>query len=211
MLKLDYNTQLPNLILREYGRNIQKLVSYVVNIEDREERNRFAYNLIELMRQINPNTRDSQDTQNKLWDDLYIMSRFNLDVDSPYPMPEKESIGKKPKPMAYNTNEITFRHYGRNVELLVQRIFATEDPEEHYDGLVKIGKLMKTLYLTWNKDSVQDEIILGHMEKLAKQKIQPELRERLIAENALELAKKERKNIPQPKSGNNNSKKKKKK
>jgi hypothetical protein len=199
MLNLDYNTQLPNVILKEYGRNIQKLVAYIVKIEDREERNRFAYNLIELMRQINPNTRDSQDTQNKLWDDLYIMSRFSLDVDSPYPMPEKESIGKKPKPMAYTTHEISFRHYGRNVELLIARIFETEDQEEHYDGLVKIGKLMKSLYLTWNKDSVQDEIILKHMEKLANRDIDPELRERLVKENALELARKERKNIPTPK------------
>lgn len=206
MLNLDYNTQQPNVILKEYGRNIQKLVTYIVKIEDREERNRFAYNLIELMRQINPNTRDSQDTQNKLWDDLYIMSRFSLDVDSPYPMPEKESIGKKPKPMAYTNHEISFRHYGRNVELLIAKIFETEDPEEHYDGLVKIGKLMKTLYLTWNKDSVQDEIILKHLEKLAKKSIDPEMRERLIKEAALDLPRKDRKNIPTPK---HNKKKKK--
>jgi hypothetical protein len=85
------------------------------------------------------------------------------------------------------------------VELLIARIFETEDQEEHYDGLVKIGKLMKSLYLTWNKDSVQDEIILKHMEKLANRDIDPELRERLVKENALELARKERKNIPTPK------------
>ncbi len=206
MLNLDYNTQQPDVILKEYGRNIQKLVTYIVKIEDREERNRFAYNLIELMRQINPNTRDSQDTQNKLWDDLYIMSKFSLDVDSPYPMPEKESIGKKPKPMAYTNHEISFRHYGRNVELLIEKIFETEDPEEHYGGLVSIGRLMKTLYLTWNKDSVQDEIILKHLEKLAKRDIDPEMRERLIKENALDLPRKDRKNIPVPKA---NKKKKK--
>ncbi|NJL15055.1 MAG: DUF4290 domain-containing protein [Microscillaceae bacterium] len=165
MHNFEYNSQLPDLILKEYGRNIHKLVDYIVKIEDRDERTRFAHNLIELMRQINPNTRDSQDTQNKLWDDLYIMSHFSLDVESPFAMPEPDSIGKKPKHVGYNNHEISFRHYGYNVELLIARIYETEDPEQYYDGLMRVGKLMKSFYLTWNKDSVQDEVILAHLEK----------------------------------------------
>ncbi|GAB4404993.1 MAG: DUF4290 domain-containing protein [Microscillaceae bacterium] len=205
MHNFEYNSQLPDLILKEYGRNIHKLVDYIVKIEDRNERTRFAHNLIELMRQINPNTRDSQDTQNKLWDDLYIMSHFSLDVESPFAMPDRESIGKKPKHVGYNNHEISFRHYGYNVELLIARIYETEDLEQYYDGLVRVGKLMKSFYLTWNKDSVQDEVILGHLEKIGGGPIRPEARERLVRENALELAQKEKKPHNQNQNHNNNN------
>jgi hypothetical protein len=99
----DYNTQLSPVILKEYGRNVQKLANYIITIEDREKRNKYAQLLVELMRQIHPNMREGQDYTNKLWDDLYIVSGFNMDVDSPFPLPEKTLLGKKPKRWATTT------------------------------------------------------------------------------------------------------------
>src|SRR4028119_1691948 len=108
MKNFIYNTQQNDLILKEYGRNVQKLVDHIITIEDRDKRNKYAQILVELMRQIHPNMRDNQDYSNKLWDDLYILSGFNLEVDAPYPMPEKDLLGKKPKRVAYNTHSL---HY----------------------------------------------------------------------------------------------------
>ncbi len=190
-----YNTQKPGLILKEYGRNIQKIVEHIVGIEDREQRTRFSHSLIELMRQINPNTRDSQDYQNKLWDDLYIMSRFRLDVESPYPMPEVEKLGKKPQRLTYNNQTITYKHYGKNIELLIGKALDVEDEQDRYHAIVTIGKLMKTFYLAWNKDNIQDELILTHIEKISGKPLEPMVRERIVKENALEIVTKERKNM----------------
>ncbi len=194
----SYNTQKPDVILKEYGRNIQKIVDYIVKIEDDEERNRYAHNLIELMRQINPNTRDSQDYQNKLWDDLYIMSRFNLEVDSPYPLPEKTMLGKKPKRLEYSTHKITYKHYGRNVELLLEKALEIEDSEDQYSALVHIGRLMKSFYLSWNKDNIQDSLIVDHMERISGKTIEQNLKDRLMKENPFDT------NSPKEKSNNSN-------
>ena len=210
----DYNTQKPFLILREYGRNIQKIVEYIVKIENREERTRYAHNLIELMRQINPNTRDSQDYQNKLWDDLYIMSGFNLDVDSPYPMPKIEELGKKPQRLDYNSHKIVYKHYGKNIELLIQKAFEIENEEDRFAAFIHIGRLMKSFFLSWNKDTIQDVTILDHVEKISSKKIGEDLRNKILAENPFELShksdKKSSSNHHSHSNKKNNSKKKKK-
>ncbi|MDX2302109.1 MAG: DUF4290 domain-containing protein [Microscillaceae bacterium] len=200
----EYNTQKPFLILKEYGRNIQKIVEYIVKIEEREERTRYAHNLIELMRQINPNTRDSQDYQNKLWDDLYIMSGFSLDVESPYPMPKIEELGKKPQRLDYNSHKIVYKHYGKNIELLIQKAFELEDEEEKFSALIHIGRLMKSFFLSWNKDNIQDVTILDHIEKISNIKLGDELREKILAENPFELAIPREKKAPAS-NGNTNS------
>lgn len=168
----EYHTLKPNLILKEYGSNIQKLTDYVVKIEDREERTKAANTLIELMKQINANgQRDTLENQQKYWDDLYIMSGFTLEVDSPFPMPEKESIGKKPKKMTYSTNRIKFKHYGKNMELLAQEAIALEDEEERRAAIIYIGKLMKTFYATWNKDIISDALIVKNIEEISHGKL----------------------------------------
>ena len=198
----DYNTQKAFLILREYGRNIQKIVEYIVKIENREERTRYAHNLIELMRQINPNTRDSQDYQNKLWDDLYIMSGFNLDVDSPYPMPKIEELGKKPQRLDYNSHKIVYKHYGKNIELLIQKAFEVESEEDRFAAFIHIGRLMKSFFLSWNKDTIQDVTILDHIEKISSKKIGEDLRNKILAENPFELS---HKNDKKPSSNHSHS------
>lgn len=159
------------LILREYGRNVQKLVNYVKTIEDREKRTRFAETLVDLMKMINPNTKDYPEYNQKVWDDLYIMSGFDLDVDGPFPMPEKSILGRKPRRMSYNSHDVRFKHYGKNVELMINKAVELEDPEEKEGAVIAIGKLMKTFQVAWNRDNVDDEVILQNIEQLSKGKL----------------------------------------
>ncbi|MES2733677.1 MAG: DUF4290 domain-containing protein [Bacteroidota bacterium] len=166
-MESEFNNQINHLILKEYGRNVQKLVDHITAIEDREKRNRYAYTLVELMRQIHPGMRDGQDYTNKLWDDLYIMSSFNLDVDSPYPLPEKDLLGKKPKTVGYNTHNLKYKHYGRNIELLIEKAIPLEVEEEKLAAIAYIGKLMKTFYGAWNKENVDDAVILEHLREMS--------------------------------------------
>ncbi|CAN5605433.1 hypothetical protein BH23BAC1_BH23BAC1_09630 [soil metagenome] len=169
---MEYNTSKTDLILKEYGRNIQKLAEYVVKIEDKEQRTRYAHTLIELMRQINPVTKETPaEYSQKLWDDLYIMSGFNLDVESPFPMPEKELLGKKPKRMDYNNNEVSYKHYGRNVELLIEKAIELEDEEEKAAAVIFIGRLMKSFYASWNKEVIDEEVIIEHIRQLSGNKL----------------------------------------
>ena len=166
----DYNTSRDYLIQKEYGRNIQKLVKHVRSIENREERTANAYTLVELMKQINPTMKESPEYNQKVWDDLYIISRFDLDVDGPYKMPEREAIGKRPKPMGYNNYNIKIKHYGRNIEILINQAIELEG-EEQEAAFVYIGKLMKSFQLIWNKDTVDDALILKNIEQLSGGKL----------------------------------------
>lgn len=164
---MDYNTSQPPLILREYGRNVQKLVKYLKTIEDKEKRTAYANTLIDLMRQVTPSFKETQETTQKLWDDLFIMADFELDVESPYPVPEPEVLTKKPKRLDYLSNRIKFKHYGRNIELLVKEAAAKEDPQEREDAIIYIGKLMKSFYSTWNKEVIDDSVILENIKTIS--------------------------------------------
>ena len=162
--------------MKEYGSSIQKLVDNMVNIEDREKRTRYAHILIELMRQIHPNMKDGQDYYNKLWDDLYIMSDFTLDVDSPYPPPSEEALGKKPQRVPYNTHNLKFKHFGRNVDLLIAKAVALEDPEERRAFVSYLTRLMRTFYQAWNKESVEDETIYQSLIDLSNGKLYDDIK-----------------------------------
>jgi hypothetical protein len=172
MKAFNYHTQQNELILKEYGRNVQKLVEHIITIEDREKRTKYAQLLVELMRQIHPNMRDNQDYSNKLWDDLYILSGFNLDVDSPYPMPEKTLLGKKPKRVAYNMHDLHYKHYGRNVEIMIEKAIEMENPEEKQAAIIHIGRLMKGFYSTWNKENVDDSLIIEQLKEMSGNKLE---------------------------------------
>lgn len=161
--------------MKEYGSNVQKLVDHLITVEDREKRTRFAYMLVELMRQIHPNMKDNQDYYNKLWDDLYIMSRFKLDVDSPFPPPSPEALGKKPKQVPYNTHDLRYRHYGRNLELLVEKAIITEAPEERLAFVAYIVRMMKSFYTAWNRDNVDDKGIFQQLREMSDGKLHDEL------------------------------------
>ena len=165
---IDFDEDKNPLVLREYGRNVQKLVNYVKTIEDKEKRTRFAETLVDLMKMINPNTKDYPEYTQKVWDDLYIMAGFELEVDGPFPMPEKSILGRKPRKMEYNTHNVRFKHYGKNVELMIQKALALEDAEEREAAVIHIGKLMKTFQVAWNRDNVDDEVILQNIEQMSK-------------------------------------------
>ena len=173
----EYNTGKPKLILAEYGRNIQKLVEHLATIEDREKRNRFAHTLIELMRQLNPDVKEGTESTQKLWDDLYIMSHFSLDVDSPFPEPTPEILNKKPEKVLYHQEPIKYKHYGKNIEMLIEKATNLTDPEEKRAAIIAIGKLMKGFYTTWNKDNVEDEVILKNIRELSRHQLEISIEE----------------------------------
>ena len=200
----EQNIDKPLLILKEYGRNIQKLVNYVTTIEDKDQRTQYAHTLIDLMKQINPAMKEGPEYAQKLWDDLYIMSGFNLDVDSPYPMPEKDLLGKKPKRLDYHHHDIRYKHYGRNIELLIEKAIAVEDEEEKESAVVYVGKLMKSFYASWNKDVIDDSVIVDNIKTLSKGKLDINV-DKVKENNLFDTSSKERSKRPQSNSNSNTS------
>ena len=168
---MDYNTSRDPIKLREYGRNVQRMVSYLKGVEDKEKRNSYATTLIELMKQINPNLKDSQEYEQKIWDDLFIISEFDLDIDSPYPKPDASLLDRKPDRVGYSHNNIKYRHYGRSIEILIDQAMKLEDPAEIEGAVITIGKLMKSFYNTWNKESIEDEQVLKNIKSMSNGKL----------------------------------------
>lgn len=166
-----YNTSRKPLILKEYGRNIQKLVDFIKSQDTKEQRTQYAYTLVNLMKQIVPSSKDSQENEQKFWDDLFIVADFELDIDAPYPCPESNILTKKPDKLKYHTNAVKYRHYGRNIELLIQQAIDMEDQEKKTDAVLYIGKLMKTFHTTWSKDTVDDSVILKNIKLLSQGKL----------------------------------------
>jgi hypothetical protein len=167
----EYNTTKKNLVLPEYGRNIQMMVDYVCSIEDRDQRNRVALAIIAIMGNLNPHLRDISDFKHKLWDHLAIISDFKLDIDSPYPTPTPESLFEKPKTVPYGNYNIRYKHYGKTLELMIQKAATLEEGEEKQALLAIVANHMKKSYLTWNREVVNDEIIFHDLEELSKGKI----------------------------------------
>ncbi len=193
----DYNTARPPLILKEYGRNIQKLVAFLRTIEDAEKRTEAAYVLIELMKLINPGSKDAQETSQKLWDDMVIMSDFDIELNGPFPMPDRAILLKKPKRVAYKDTEVRFKHYGRNVELLIKKAIEIQDPEEKEAAIIYIGRLMKGFQNAWNRENVDDGTIAKDIEYLSKKQLNIDI-EKVRANNLFESMIKERKSKPMP-------------
>jgi hypothetical protein len=167
----NYNTQRKNLVLPEYGRNIQKMVDYLLTIEDREERNRAARAVIAIMGNLNPHLRDISDFKHKLWDHLQLMSDFKLDIDSPYEKPTPEVLFEKPKPIPYNNYNIRFKHYGKITELMIKEAVKFPEGKEREALIRLIANHMKKCYLTWNREVVTDDIIFEDLKNLSSGQI----------------------------------------
>ena len=163
----DYNTQRSKMVLPEYGRNIQKMVEYAIELEDRDERNRAVRAIISIMGNLNPHLRDVSDFKHKLWDHLAIMSDFKLDIDSPYEKPIKEILFEKPKTVPYKNHDIKYKHYGKIIELLIEQAAIYEEGEEKETLIKLIANHMKKCYLTWNREVVTDEVIFEDLENLS--------------------------------------------
>lgn len=206
---MDYNTSLSPLILKEYGRNIQKLVEYLRTIEDVEKRTEQAHTLVDLMKQLSPANREAAETNQKLWDDLYIMANFDIELENPFPIPEKDTLTKKPDRVPYQSNRIKYKHYGRNIELLINEAIAKEDPQEREDAVIYIGKLMKSFYGSWNKEIIDDAVILENMVAISGGKLNIDL-DKVKEDNLFEKLYKNKKRSTRPttsgKSGGDNRK-----
>jgi hypothetical protein len=166
-MNFDYNTTRNELILAEYGRNVQNMVKYIIELPDREERNKYAQAVIDLMGFLNPHLRDVADFKHKLWDHLHIISGYKIDVDSPYPKPTPEAALIKPDHIGYPQQKIKYKHYGKTVEVMIEKAKAVDEPERRAAMVQGIANFMKMAYVTWNKDSVADETIFKNLRELS--------------------------------------------
>jgi Domain of unknown function (DUF4290) len=171
---MDYNTQLPRLILPEYGRSVHRMVEYCMTLQDKVDRNRCANAIIMVMGQLNPHLRDVADYAHKLWDHLFIISGFQLDVDSPYPKPEPSSFISRPDKVDYPGSRIRYKHYGKIMEEIIEKACDFEEGAEKEDLKRTIANHLKKSHMNWAKDAVPDEVILGHLLELSAGKLKIE-------------------------------------
>jgi hypothetical protein len=188
----EYNTSRPPIILKEYGRNVQKLAEYIRSVPDKKKRTELAQTLIDLMKQLVPHSKEQPENPQRDWDDLFIVANFDLDVDSPYPIPEKDILSKKPKRMPYPKHDVNYRHYGKCIELLVKEAVKKEDPKEQEEAVIYLGKLMKTFYSAWNRDTIDDSVILKDIKAMSGGKLTLNL-DKVREDNLFEKLYKERK------------------
>lgn len=174
---MEYNSERDPLILMEYGRNVQKLVRYISGLEDKEERSRLSKVLIQLMKQLNPSVRENSDNVQRIWDHLHIMADFNLEIDAPFPTPDADIVFAKPQQMEYKKGELKHKHYGRNIEYLIQAAIAMENEEEKKAAIIYLGKLMKSFYASYNKENISDDVIVRHLYEMSAHQI--DLRDQL--------------------------------
>lgn len=166
-----YNSNRSSLVIPEYGRNVQRMIEYALTLEDREERNRCVRAILSVMGQLFPHLRDIEDFNHKLWDHLHIISKFKLDVDSPYPRPDAVHLESKPERIPYPNNDIKFGHYGIYVERFIAKCSAMEEGPEKQAFAIAIANLMKYNAFNWNRNTVHDDVILKDLANLSKGKI----------------------------------------
>lgn len=164
---MEYNTARGKLMLPEYGRNVQNMIHHAMEIGDREERNRAAQAIIEVMGQLNPHLRDVDDYRHKLWAHLFIMSDFQLDVDSPYEIPKRESLEEKPDLVPYPKSRIRYGHYGQYSQKILETAKDLNDEEKEYLKN-RMGNFMKKQFLTHNNTAVENYVIAEQMKELSK-------------------------------------------
>ena len=204
---LEYNTVREELIIPEYGRHIQKMINYASSRESKEERNKLANSIISVMGNLQPHLRDVPDFQHKLWDQLFIMSDFKLDADSPFEKPSKEVLNAKPEPLSYPQNFPKYRFYGNNIKIMIDEAVKWDDGEMKEALVLTIANHMKKCFLNWNKDSVKDQVIFDHLYELSDSKIDIRDSKEELLDSALLLRSKKRfSNKKFPKKNNKNRK-----
>lgn len=156
---MEYNTTRNQLVMREYGRHIQKMIDHIMTIEDPERRQRNAYAVIELMGFLNPHLKNVEDSRHKLWDHLFLISDFKLEVESPYPIPTAETLKAKPKPLSYPKRYPKYSHLGVNLESVINKALQEENPEKRSGFANAIAYYMKLAYNNWHRELVHDDAI----------------------------------------------------
>lgn len=210
---MEYNTTRGHLILPEYGRNVQNMIAHAMELTDRAERNRAAQAIIEVMGQLNPHLRDVEDYRHKLWTHLFVMSNFELDVDSPYERPKQEVLNEKPAHMSYPTSKIRYGHYGKYTQAILEASKEVTIPEEKAYLKNTMANFMKKQFLAYNNDTVENHVIAQQLKELSKGELILENPDELVHTNTLlktmGIGQNQQKNQRQNKQKNNKYKKKK--
>lgn len=163
---MEYNTTRNHLVMREYGRHIQKMIEYLMSVEDEEKRQKNAKAVIELMGFLNPHLKNVEDFRHMLWDHLFLISDFKLEVESPYPIPTKETLKAKPSPLKYPKGYPRYSHIGKNIEVVIQKALKEENPEKKQGFANAIAYYMKLAYSNWHKEIVHDDAIQGELKSI---------------------------------------------
>ncbi len=182
---MEYNTEREKIVISEYGRNIQVMIRHLMDIEDRKQRTEAAYFIVNVMAQMNPQVKESNDYMHKLWDHLHIIAKYELDVDGPYPKPTPEMQKKKPEHVGYQKNNIRYGHYGQYIYDVVKKVKEMEDGPKKQAILINIANQMKRDYLNWNRDTVNDLLILDDLYKISGEEITLPMETKLIPTNEI--------------------------
>jgi hypothetical protein len=182
---MEYNTTRGRLILPEYGRNVQNMIAHAMEIADRTERNRAAQAIIEVMGQLNPHLRDVDDFRHKLWTHLFVMSDFQLDVDSPYEIPKQEVLNEKPNLMVYPKSKIRYGHYGQYTQRILESAKDVTDEKEKEYLKNTMANFMKKQFLAHNNDAVENHVIADQLKELSKGELILENPDELVNTNTI--------------------------
>lgn len=199
MESLQYNTKRKQLVIPEYGRHIHLMIEQAKAETNIEERNKKAKAIIGVMGNLNPHLRDVPDFQHKLWDQFFIMADFDIEVDSPFEKPEREVLEAKPEKLAYPQNHPKYRFYGNNIKRMIDAAIKWEEGELKEVLVFTIANHMKKSFLSWNKDTVEDAVILAHLDELSDGKLKVAAQQLPLTESA-DLLKFKTKNGNGPKS-----------
>ena len=170
-MELEYNTERKTLPITEYGRNVKKMIDYAITVEDREKRNLYAQGIVKAMSRLNPQNKDAVDYWQKIWDHLFILSDFQLDVDSPYPKPTENTTKLAPARISYPEKSTHYRYYGKNIQNIIKKTTVIDDSVQKNAVVKQIANHLKKSYLNWNRDSVTDEIIINHLADMSDNKL----------------------------------------
>lgn len=182
---MEYNTARGKMLLPEYGRNVQNMIQHAMQIENRDERNRASQAIIEVMGQLNPHLRDVDDYRHKLWTHLFVMSDFKLDVDSPFEIPEKESLKEAPQVVPYPKSKIRFGHFGQYSQKILELSKEMTDEGERTYMTNAMGNFMKKQYLLHNNSAVENNVIAEQLNELSNGELTIEKPDELVSTNLL--------------------------
>jgi hypothetical protein len=182
---MEYNTQREHMILPEYGRNVQNMIAHAMELADREQRNKAALAIIEVMGQLNPHLRDVDDFKHKLWTHLFVMSDFKLDVDSPYEKPDREVLSEKPQIMDYPKSKIKYGHYGKYTEKILKETVEEQDEKTKEYLKNTMANFMKKQFLAYNNDTVENNVIAQQLSELSGGKLVLENPDTLMQTNQI--------------------------
>ncbi len=204
---LEYNTEREDLIIPEYGRHIKKMIDHVSSLKSKDERNKLSNAIISVMGNLQPHLRDVPDFQHKLWDQLFIMSDFKLDADSPFEKPSKDILDSKPLPLEYPQSFPKYRFYGNNIKIMIDEAVKWDNSDKKDALIFTIANHMKKCFLNWNKDNVEDQVIFDHLYELSDSKIDIKNSNiELLDSSVLIRTKKKFSNKKYPKKNNKNRK-----